>query len=206
MADAENTHQSLVNTIRDFHRRGWCEGTGGNFSVVLQNAPLRLLMAPSGIDKATVRPEILIEVDEHGNVTAGNGRASAETALHLTLVKHAQAGSVLHTHSVKATVLSQQFTTKGHINIHHLEMLKGLDGINTHDTEISIPVLHNDQDIERLSLRSRAVLSNAPHALLVAGHGLYTWGATLQDAKRHTEIIEFLLDVTWHQQCLRQNP
>ena len=206
MADAENTHQRLVNTIRDFHRRGWCEGTGGNFSVVLQKAPLRLLMAPSGIDKATVRPEILIEVNEHGHVTAGNGRASAETALHLTLVKHAQAGSVLHTHSVKATVLSQQFSTEGQINIQQLEMLKGLDGINTHDTEISIPVLHNDQDIERLSIRSRSVLSKAPHALLVAGHGLYTWGATLQDAKRHTEIIEFLLDVTWHQQCLRQNP
>ena len=163
-------------------------------------------MAPSGIDKAAVRPEILIEVNEHGHVTAGNGRASAETALHLTLVKHAQAGSVLHTHSVKATVLSQQFSTEGQINIQQLEMLKGLDGINTHDTEIAIPVLHNDQDIERLSIHSRSVLSKAPHALLVAGHGLYTWGATLQDAKRHTEIIEFLLDVTWHQQCLRQNP
>ena len=174
--------------------------------MVLQKAPLRLLMAPSGIDKAAVRPEILIEVNEHGHVTAGNGRASAETALHLTLVKHAQAGSVLHTHSVKATVLSQQFSTEGQINIQQLEMLKGLDGISTHDTEISIPVVHNDQDIERLSIHSRSVLSKAPHALLVAGHGLYTWGATLQDAKRHTEIIEFLLDVTWHQQCLRQNP
>ena len=107
---------------------------------------------------------------------------------------------------IRDRVLSQQFSNKGHINIRDLEMLKGLDGIKTHDTEISLPVLHNDQDIERLSLHSRSVLSNAPHALLVAGHGLYTWGATLQDAKRHTEIIEFLLDVTWHQQCLRQNP
>jgi methylthioribulose-1-phosphate dehydratase len=48
------------------HRRGWCDGTGGNFSCVLQRQPLELLMAPSGVDKGSVAAEQLIVVDAAG--------------------------------------------------------------------------------------------------------------------------------------------
>ena len=33
------------------------------------------------------------------------------------------------------------------------------------------------------------------HGFLLRGHGLYTWGANLQEAKRHVEILEFLMEV-----------
>ena len=33
-----------------------------------------------------------------------------------------------------------------------------------------------------------------PHAFLLRRHGLYTWGATLAEAERHVEILEFLLE------------
>ncbi len=89
------------------HRRGWCEGTGGNFSCVLQRQPLQLLMAPSGVDKGSVSPEQLIVVDERGEVLRDSGRASAETELHLALVQTCGAGAVLHTHSQAGTLLSQ---------------------------------------------------------------------------------------------------
>jgi methylthioribulose-1-phosphate dehydratase len=32
------------------------------------------------------------------------------------------------------------------------------------------------------------------HAILLQRHGIYTWGATLADAVRHIEILEFLLE------------
>jgi methylthioribulose-1-phosphate dehydratase len=32
------------------------------------------------------------------------------------------------------------------------------------------------------------------HALLLQRHGLYTWGDTLEEAERHVEILEFLLE------------
>jgi len=201
---SNSPHQELVDTIHAFARRGWCDGTGGNFSVVLNLAPLRLLMAPSGIDKGGVHVDQLIEVDHHGTVVSGDGKASAETALHLMLIDEAKARSVLHTHSVKATVLSRYYATSGSINFQGLEMLKGLRGITSHDTEISIPVVANDQDLERLSMSSRQLISKAPFSLLVEGHGLYTWGASLSEAKRHTEIVEFLMDTKWHQLLLAQ--
>ena len=89
------------------HSRGWCDGTGGNFSVCLQHDPLQLLMAPSGVDKGSVQAEELIVVDANGAVIEGNGRASAETELHLCIMSSVGAGAVLHTHSVAATVLSR---------------------------------------------------------------------------------------------------
>ena len=33
------------------------------------------------------------------------------------------------------------------------------------------------------------------HGLLLRRHGLYTWGESIEQAKRHLEILEFLLEV-----------
>ena len=47
-------------------------------------------------------------------------------------------------------------------------------------------------------------LKEAPSGLLVAGHGLYAWGEDLFQAQRHTEIIEFLLELSWRQHLLNR--
>jgi methylthioribulose-1-phosphate dehydratase len=33
------------------------------------------------------------------------------------------------------------------------------------------------------------------HGFLLREHGLYTWGQSLREAKRHVEILEFLVEV-----------
>ena len=75
------------------------------------------------------------------------------------------------------------------------EMLKGLVGINTHDCSITIPVISNSQSMQELGDASAPFLETAPFGFLVAGHGLYAWGADLDASKRHLEILEFLLKV-----------
>ena len=189
------------------HRRGWCDGTGGNFSCVLQRQPLELLMAPSGVDKGSVAPEQLIVVDGSGAVLRGHGRASAETALHLAIVSICGAGAVLHTHSQAGTLLSQQYVPSkagvAFLDLQDLEMLKGLEGVATHATCVSIPVLGNDQDLARLRISAERHLAAAPYGLLIAGHGLYAWGNDLPTAQRHLEILEFLLEQHWRQLLLK---
>lgn len=199
--------EALCRTIAGIHRRGWCEGTGGNFSAVLQREPLRLLMAASGVDKGAVQPEGLIEVDGEGGVSRGKGRASAETLLHLEIVRQCDAGAVLHTHSPTATQLSRRHGPEHEeeatvLKIEGYEMLKGLEGISSHQQSIAIPVMGNDQDIARLAARARAVLPQAPHGLLVSGHGLYAWGSDLAQARRHLEVLEFLLEQMWRELLL----
>ena len=193
----------LVQAIQSLHKRGWCDGTGGNFSVVLQHQPLRLLMAPSGVDKGQINADQLIVVDQTCNVLTGEGNASAETALHLRIVDATKAGAVLHTHSVPGTVLSHHYENDGVITLDGWEMLKGLHGINTHATSIKIPVISNSQSMQALSDAIAPSLASAPCGFLVAGHGIYAWGESLQSSKRHIEILEFLLNVKLTQMMIR---
>jgi methylthioribulose-1-phosphate dehydratase len=207
--------ESLCAVISGIHRRGWCEGTGGNFSVVLRQQPLILLMAPSGVDKGEVTPDQLIEVDEQQRVLRGQGKASAETLLHLEIIRGTGAGAVLHSHSQAGTLISAHLepqiaddgggveTGINHLELTNLEMLKGLSGVTSHQAVIRIPVLSNDQNLQRLSDRASRHLPHAPYGLLISGHGLYAWGKDLREAKRHLEIHEFLLEQFWRRMLLR---
>ncbi len=183
---------------QEFHRRGWVLGTSGNFSAVLWEDPLRLLITASGHDKGQLSPEHFVEIDPQGAVMAGEGKPSDETALHLALVRLRGARAVLHTHSVWSTLLSDRFAANGGIEIQGWEMLKGLSGVRTHLHREWIPILENSQEMNALAGELVGVLERHPdmHGFLLRGHGLYTWGRSLAEARRHIEIFEFLLEVT----------
>ena len=198
--------ERLTKTIEKLHRRRWCDGTGGNFSVVVQKDPVLLLMAPSGVDKGSLQPEQLLVVNEFQEVLDGAGKASAETQLHLAIIHKTGAGAVLHTHSVTGTVLSRRHAKQGQIRLQGLEMLKGLNGIHSHNTHVDLPVVGNNQNINVLAEDFHQEIQHLPQGILVEGHGLYAWGEDLQQAERHVEIIEFLLDVQLQEQQLRSQP
>ena len=187
----------LARIGRGFHARGWSLGTSGNLSAVTQSDPLRLMITGSGLDKEFLAPEQFLEIDGEGNLVRGKGRPSAEAAIHIAVVQARSAGSVLHTHSVWSTVLSEAHRRRERIEISGYEMLKGLDGVRTHEHTEHLPILENSQDMRELSLRVGDLLKCEPqiHGFLLRGHGLYTWGSTPHEAKRHVEILEFLMEV-----------
>ena len=173
-------------------------GTSGNFSAVVSRRPLRLAITPSAAHKGTLDPREVLAIDAHGRVAGrARGRPSAETRLHLAIVQARGAGAVLHTHSVWSTLLSDRHAAAGGLSIAGLEMLKGLEGVTSHEHTEWIPIVPNDQDMERLAGVVGKLLDGdrTAHAFLLQGHGLYTWGRTIGDAARHVEILEFLLEV-----------
>ena len=203
MNTIQELREQLTKTIADLHGRRWCEGTGGNFSVVVQRDPLHLLMAPSGVNKGHVEPAQLVIVDEQQKVIQGQGRASAETTLHVEIITTLQCRAVLHTHSVESTVLSDHCAKQATIRLEGWEMLKGLKGITTHDTSIDIPIVANNQNMRELSQSIRPYLNTNAPGILVAGHGLYTWGDSLAEAQRHVEILEFLFSTVLQKKLLQ---
>jgi methylthioribulose-1-phosphate dehydratase len=201
MTDRELAIQGLVESGRDFHRRGWSLGTSSNYSVVVGREPLRLLITGSGFDKGRLAESQFVVVDSQGQrVDPAHPKPSAETLLHTLLAQAAGAGAVLHTHSVWGTLLSEANVGRGHVSISGYEMLKGLAGVTTHETSVRIAVVPNTQDIAglaaRLEPRIRSGDPELRHGFLMAGHGLYTWGSDLAEARRHVEVLEFLLEVT----------
>ncbi len=187
----------LAEIGKGFYARGWVLGTSGNFSAVISREPLRLAITSTGLDKGSLTPKQFLEMDEAANVVRGDGRPSAEALLHLAIVRGVDAGAVLHTHSVWSTVLSGSLASQGGIALEGYEMLKGLEGVRTHKHREWLPILENSQDMLELGERVSRMLCEIPdtHGFLLKEHGLYTWGASLQEAKRHVEILEFLMEV-----------
>lgn len=185
----------LAITAKALHARGWLLGTSGNLSAVVQREPLLLAMSPSGVDKGELFAEQILLVDEHARIVNGNGKPSDETLLHIEIVKR-QAGAVLHTHSVWNTIISDLFAGERGIAIEGYEMLKGLVGVHTHEHSEWLPIIENSQDMSELAARISTVLTEQPnaHGLLLHKHGLYSWGENLREARRHIEILEFLLE------------
>jgi methylthioribulose-1-phosphate dehydratase len=189
----------LAEIGRRFDARNWVLGTSGNFSAVIGRDPLRLLMTRSGVAKGALTGDGLVEVDERGAaVQPGTGKPSAEALLHVEIAQARAANAVLHTHSIWSTVLSDRHASDRGLAISGYEMLKGLEGVSTHEHREWIPILENDQDILRLAARIRELLAGDPacHAFLLRRHGLYTWGDSLPQAVRHVEILEFLLEAS----------
>jgi methylthioribulose-1-phosphate dehydratase len=187
----------LVRIGQRFDARGWVLGTSGNFSIILEAQPLRLAITRSGTHKGELTADDILEVGEDGTPSAlSGGMPSAETRLHVEIARARGTAAVLHTHSIWSTVVSDRSGTHEGIAIEGYEMLKGLAGVTTHEHREWIPVLENDQDMSRLATNVAAVLREHPacHAFLLRRHGLYTWGATVPEAVRHVEIVEFLLE------------
>lgn len=188
--------QRLAEIGRRFDQRGWMLGTSGNLSAVIEREPLRLAITRSGTAKGELSADQILEIDATGRATHGLGAPSAEARLHVEVVRARGAGAVLHTHSIWSTLLSDRHAAAGGLAIEGYEMLKGLEGVTTHEHREWIPVLDNDQDMSRLAARLQDTLGRNPgcHAFLLRRHGLYTWGDSLDQAARHVEIVEFLLE------------
>jgi methylthioribulose-1-phosphate dehydratase len=194
---------SAVEALAAFGRfaaaRGWVPATAGNFSVRLDAG--HALVTRSGIDKGNVGPADVAVVPLAGPIPAG---MSAETPLHLARYRaDARIGAVVHVHTLAATVLSRADARQGAVRFAGFEMQKALDGVSTHESAVELPIFANDQDTVALAERveARLAASTVPGYLL-AGHGLYAWGATMSDARRHLEGLEFLLACTLEERRL----
>ena len=182
----------LIAAGRFLFERGWVPATSGNFSARLPDG--RLVLTVSGRHKGRLTRDDLLLADADGN-SLDDRRPSAEAQLHVQVYRRFPlAGCVLHPHTVNATLLSRLHTDR--LVLQDYELLKAFPGVDTHECAVTVPIFPNDQDIGRLARRVDEHLAahDAVHGYLIAGHGFYTWGTTVEDALRHVEAFEFLFD------------
>ena len=187
--------EELCTTARACYARGWVPATSGNFSVRWGS---RISITPTGLDKGKLVPQDLLEIDMNGSVLGGRGRPSAETSLHTVIYRErAHARAILHVHTVWNTLLSGRFLFIGHVPLLGYELLKGLSGVSTHDHLERVPIIENTQEYASLAEYFTQSLRDHPdaHGVLLSRHGLYTWGESVAEARRHLEALEFLFEV-----------
>jgi len=200
LAGFEEAVDELRECGRLFHSRGWSVGTSSNYSAVIPSDPVELIVTASGKDKGRLTREDFVRLDSSGKPTVDQQpKSSAETMLHVVLAaKPVSAGSILHTHSIWGTLLSDRYFEQGGFEISGYEMLKGLEGTTTHETTHWVPIFDNTQDIPALAAQVQEMLQSQPekmtHGFLIRKHGLYTWGKDVFSARRHIEVYEFLFE------------
>ena len=193
----ERCAERIIAASRDIYSRGWSPATSSNYSVRINEHCCAITV--SGKHKGELGLRDVMAVDLQGKPLMER-KPSAETLLHTQLyVRESGVGAVLHTHSVRATVLTMELAQVDTLVLRDYELLKAFTGVMTHETEVRIPVFDNTQDMVELSqqVEARMQRDGTGVAYLIRGHGLYTWAEDLNACMRHLEALEFLLDCEW---------
>lgn len=192
--------RELAALASEFAARRWTPATSSNFSVRL--AADRCAVTISGRDKTRLSADDLMLLDLQGRPQAdyGPARPSAEAELHLALYRRAaDTGAVLHVHSPNSVLSTRLRPTAAEITLSGYELLKAFSGIDTHATQMCVPILDNSQDIAALAQAADARLAELVDrpcwAYLIRDHGVYAWGRDLAEAMRHLEALDYLLGI-----------
>ncbi|HEY2660864.1 MAG TPA: methylthioribulose 1-phosphate dehydratase [Caulobacteraceae bacterium] len=204
----DSARRQLVAIGAAFDARGWVPATSGNFSARLDDG--RIAVTSSGRHKGRLIEADIMTVDGEGRSLDG-GKPSAETGLHTQLYCiFPEIGAVLHTHSPGGVALSRAFPDLDAWIIEGHELVKALPGQTTHEARVVVPIVANDQDMNRLAaaVEPHLLAKPAPPAYLIRGHGLYAWGADVAEAERVVEALEWLFaaDLTERQYRMGAKP
>ena len=186
---------AVIRAGREAAGRGWVPATSGNFSVRI-NAD-EIAITRSGVDKGTLTPADILIQPLHLPLLPGS---SAEARLHSAhYLSHPATGAIFHIHGLYSTVLGMAHQAEGAVLLTGWELQKAFAGVRSHLEQIEVPIFANDQEMDGLAERVEARLAQpcaagtkrAPGYLL-AGHGLYAFGANPTEAGRHLEAFEVL--------------
>ena len=184
--------QSIIEAANWLNSKGWTPATSSNLSQRLDSQYCAITV--SGKHKGKLTSNDIMVVDLEGNALTRQ-KPSAETLLHTSLYAWDESiGVVLHTHSLGATLLSL-LISQSNLSIQGYELQKAFGGISTHESIIDIPIFANTQDITTLA---KEVISYLKQGIpcwfyLIRGHGIYTWGKDMDQALRHLEAAEYLI-------------
>ncbi len=184
--------EAIIQASRTLSTRGWAPAGSGNYSHRLPDGDIAITV--SGAHKAALGAPDVMTIDAQGR-PRDDRRPSAETALHLMVYRlfpHVKA--VLHTHSVPAVVVCRMIGRRPALRLAGYELLKAFPGVETHETTVDIPVFDNSQDMPALATEVASGLAEHPvPAFLIRDHGLYGWGASLDEALRVVEATETMI-------------
>lgn len=182
-------HEELARTSRRLYELGWMRGTSGNVSVLDGS---QLLVTASGIDKSLLTLNDVVAVDERGSaLPAEELSPSAESRVHAAIVKAARARAAVHVHAMSGVIAAARWPSG--VPLVDVEQLKGIDR-GAHGDLVTVPVVANSQDMDELSTRVVQAMDTRVPCVIVAEHGIYAWGSSLQEAVARTESLDWLFE------------
>lgn len=186
----DELREEVCRANRALESSGLITLTWGNVSGIDRAAGL-VAIKPSGVPYAKLTPADIVLVDLQGEMVEGELRASSDTPTHAALYRAFPGiGGVVHTHSICATAFAQAgraipcFGTT-HADHFHGEvpvtrMLSAAEVAGDYEAATGAVIVERFANLTPLHVP----------AVLVAGHGPFTWGPTATDALHNSIALE----------------
>src|SRR3954453_10721961 len=163
---------------RRLYNRGFAAANDGNITVRLNDK--ELLCTPTMVSKGFMKPDDVCKVDYEGKQLAGNRRRTSEVLLHLAVYKNRpDVNAVVHCHPPHAACFRVAHEPIPKCVLPEADFLLG---------EVPIAKYATPGD-QRLPNTIIPYVKDC-NTILLANHGVVSWGATVEGAYFNTEIID----------------
>ncbi|HSY36943.1 MAG TPA: class II aldolase/adducin family protein [Acidobacteriaceae bacterium] len=175
--------EELVRFSKWLSRLGFMPGTAGNLSARLDEE--RLIVTPTGMSKFLLEPADMVIVDLEGRLLSGTRKVTSEVGMHLAIyeVRH-DISAVIHSHPPIATGFA--CAGKG------LEEVLCQEGVMTLGT---VPLATYATTGTGEVAASLGPFVRGHEAILMANHGVVTYGSDLLEAFLRMETVEHLAHI-----------
>ena len=164
--------------------------TWGNVSGIDRDQGL-IVIKPSGIDYDTMTPKDMVVVDMKGKIIEGDLNPSSDTSTHLELYKSfTNIGGITHSHSRYATMFAQACQEIPCYGTTHADHFYGPVPVTRFLTEKEV---NEDYELNTGKLivdRFEDLDPDSTPAVVVAGHGPFTWGKNAADSVKNNLVLE----------------
>lgn len=175
--------RQLVRIARSMHHAGYTPGTAGNLSVRLDRH--RILASPTGCSKSLLKASDMVIVDLEGRKLAGLRNVTSEIGMHLAVYRmRPDVQAIVHAHPPVATAFAACRKPLDQPICSEIMMTTGIVPLAPYATT----------GTEEVSASLEPFIP-AHDAILLANHGLLTYGETLMDAFMKTETVEHFAQV-----------
>ena len=177
--------------------------TWGNVSALDRDTGL-VVIKPSGVDYAVMKPEHMVVTDINGAVVEGTLRPSTDLPTHLELYKaFPEIGGVVHTHSVNATAWAQAGRDIPLYGTTHADYFHGPVPCTRPLTDGEIAGEYEKNTGLVIAERIGSTPPLTVPGALVHSHGVFSWGKDPFEAVHNAVVIEAVAEMALKTELIR---
>jgi L-ribulose-5-phosphate 4-epimerase len=182
----EALRESLCRLHQELPRHGLVAWTSGNISARDPSTGL-VVIKPSGVRYEDLRPESMVVVDLEGKVRDSGLQPSSDTASHLYIYRHRpDVAGIVHTHSAYATAFAANQRPIPVLLTAHADAFGGPIPCGGF-----API--GGEQIGKVVIESIGTSC----AVLLKNHGVFTIGATAEEAVKAAVMVEDVARTSW---------
>lgn len=196
----EGLKKDVCQANRDLVSHGLVTLTWGNVSGLDRDSGL-VAIKPSGVPYDELRAEHIVIVDLEGRMVEGDLAPSSDTPTHVLLYREfGEIGGITHTHSTHATMFAQARLEIPCLGTTHADHFMGPVPVTRALTPGEVAGAYEANTGHVIVERFKSIQPLDVPAVLVAGHGPFSWGRTAAESLTNAVALEAVAQMamgTW---------